>query len=194
MNYFLEITSRPNYPLYFDFSNNVDVPSSFCADLRSGVYIQYPSSPLIYCDSENSSVSFDRLLSYDVLNTVGGGILVSNKVKEVIEDNFLGEVQFFDAIFSFKGKKCNAYTTMNICNQIECYDMDKSIYTIDPIDGSYHFDKRVLIDSPLEEYGINYNIVRCSLDNEIVVSDKFKKVIMDNKIKCMSFIKNELNY
>ena len=104
MNYFLEISSRPNYPLYFDFRKNADVPSSFCADLRSGVYIQYPSSPLIYCDSENSSVSFDRLLSYDVLNTVGGGILVSNKVKEVIEDNFLAKSNFLMPYFHSKVK------------------------------------------------------------------------------------------
>lgn len=73
--------------------------------------------------------------------------------------------------------------------------MEESIYSISPVDKSYEFEQRVLITSPLEEYGVNYNIVRCSFDDEIVVSEKFKKVIRANKLNCMSFAKElEIDY
>lgn len=190
MNYFLEITSRPNYPLILDESQNLHISSEFGSNIDLGNYIQeYLSSPLIYRDAENSSASFERLITYDVLNTVCGGLLVSERMRKVIEDSFPNEVQFFDAIFYYKGKVCHTYSAMNIHKHIECYDMEKSIYFISPVDKSYEFEKRVLITSPLEEYGIDYNVVRCSFDDEIVVSEEFRKVIKTNKFNCMSFVK-----
>lgn len=190
MNYFLQITSRPNYPLILDEGQNPHIPLKLGSDLNLGNYIhEYISSPLVYRDAENSTVSFDRLITYDVLNTVYGGQVVSERIRRVIEEHFPNEVQFFDAIFYYKGKMCNSYSAMNIHNHIECYDMEKSIYSISPVDKSSEFEKRTLIASPLEEYGINYNIVRCSFDNQIVVSEMFRKVIKANKFNCMSFAK-----
>ena len=196
MHYFLEITSRPNYPLILDENQNLHISSDLGANLGLGNYIQeHLSSPLIYRDAENSAISFDRLITYDVLNTVYGGQLVSERMRKVIEENFSDEVQFFDAIFYYKEKMCNSYSAMNIYKHIECYDMDRSIYSISPVDKSYEFEQRVLIASPLEENGINYNIVRCSFDDEIVVSEKFRKVIKANKLNCMSFAKElEIDY
>lgn len=190
MNYFLQFTSRTNYPLILDDSQNPSIPSKLGSFLNLGNYVQeYLSSPLIYRDAENSNVSFECLLTYDVLKTVYGGQLVSERVRKAIEEHFPGEVQFFDAIFYYKGEKCNSYSAMNIHNHIECYDMEKSIYTIHPVDRSYKFEKRVVTALPLEEYGIIYNIVRSSFDNQIIVSDMFRKVMKANKTNCMSFTK-----
>ena len=67
MNYFLEITSRPNYPLILDENQNLHISSDLGANLGLGNYIQeHLSSPLIYRDAENSAISFDRLITYDV--------------------------------------------------------------------------------------------------------------------------------
>ena len=190
MNYFLEITSRLNYPLILDESQNSHISSQLGSDLNLGNYIhEYLSSPLVYRDAENCSASFERLITYDILTTVYGGLLVSERMRKAIEENFPNEVQFFDAIFYYKGKMCNSYSAMNIHKHIECYDMEESIYSISPVDKSYEFEQRVLITSPLEEYGVNYNIVRCSFDDEIVVSEKFRKVVKTNKFNCMSFAK-----
>jgi hypothetical protein len=53
MNYFLEITSRPNYPLILDESQNPHISSQLGADLNLGNYIhEYLSSPLVYRDAE----------------------------------------------------------------------------------------------------------------------------------------------
>ena len=100
MKYFLQITSRPNYPLILDESQNPHISSKLGSDLNLGNYIhEYLSSPLVYRDAENSTVSFDRLITYDVLNTVYGGQIVSERIRRVIEEHFPNDVQFFDAIF-----------------------------------------------------------------------------------------------
>ena len=59
MNYFLQITSRPNYPLILDESQNPHISSKLGSDLNLGNYIhEYISSPLVYRDAENLPQSF----------------------------------------------------------------------------------------------------------------------------------------
>jgi hypothetical protein len=185
MNYFLEIKSKPNLPLIFSEENPVN--GSF---LAIGKFIADEIAvPLIYNDANNSAVDFDKLLTYDVLQTVGGGLLVSQRVFDAINTNFPNEVQFFSARFTYKNQQCNSYFVMNVYNKIACYDIERSHYTKHPFDQSYKFSKAVLQSTPIEEYGYEYHIVRSAENNKIVVSDKFKQLIEDIKINSIGLKK-----
>ncbi len=185
MNFFFNVSSRPSYPLVFDCQNVIN--GSYIA---TGKYIDnMDESPLIYKDSNNSNVSFERLLTYDILETVGGGWLISEKLSNIFQSYFLNEVQLLKTIFTYKGHKCNKYSALNIYNKIDCYDMSECIYEQHPVDFSYEFTKIQLKKSPLEEYGIIYNIVRSIHDNKVVVSDDFARIIKKNKINSIRFSK-----
>jgi hypothetical protein len=184
MNYFLKFTSKPLYPIVFDSKQN-PINGSY---LAIGKYIKEEiKDPLKYNDAQNSNVEFEKLLTYDVINSVGGGCLLSLKAMEIIQSNFPDEVQFFKSIFNYKGKVCDSYHVINIYNKIECYDLEKSIFVKHPVDGSFKFSKIVLKSETLEEYGVTYNIVRNSYDNQIIVSEHFVKVIKSNKINSIIF-------
>jgi len=183
MNYFLKISSRPFYPIVYDINNLIK--GSYIA---LGKYIREEvNAPLKYNDAKNSDVDFEKLLTYDVLVSVGGGWLVSQRLVEIIVSNFPNEVQFFKTIFEYKGKVCESYSAINIYNKIDCYDMNKSIYKKHPVDCSYEFSKIILKAEPLEEYGAVYNIVRDSYDNKVIVSKDFVKTIKSHKINSMTF-------
>lgn len=185
MNYFFKPASRPNLPLVFAMENPIN--GSY---LAVGRFITTEIlEPLVYNDANNSDIDFDKLLTYDVLETVGGGLLVSQKVYDVITSNFPNEVQFFKTVFTFKNQQCDSYFVMNIYNKIECYDMEKSTYTKHPVDQSYKFSKAVLKSGPIEEYGYEYNAVRDAFDGKMVVSEAFAKVIKQAEINSMKFIK-----
>ena len=185
MNYFLKISSRPYYPIVYDSKNLIK--GSYVA---LGRFIQEEvNAPLKYNDAKNSNINFEKLVTYDVLVSVGGGWLVSQRLVEIIELNFPNEVQFFKATFEYKDKACESYSAINIYHKIDCYDMDKSVYTKHPVDSSYNFSKIILKAEPLEEYGARYNIVRNSYDNKVIVSEDFVKVIKSNKINSLTFHK-----
>jgi hypothetical protein len=189
MNYLLTVTSKPLYPLCFDTKNSVNG-----SDIANGNYIYgYNQEPLIYNDTNNSNISFEKLLTYDVIKTVGGGLLVSEKLKKIIIENFLDDIQLFDTFFLYKGKECTSYNAINIHNKMECYDLDQCIYTNDTIDedDEYDFLKVQIKTAPLEEYGVIHNIVRNSFDNEIIVSDFFVKKIRESKINSIKFLSNK---
>lgn len=185
MNYFLKIKSKPNYPLVYDAGHN-NVNGSY---LAVGKYIREEvNSPLIYSDAQNSDVEYEKLLTYDALETVGGGTLYSQSFVDFLYKNhFEKDVQVFKAQFTYKGNTCDSYYAINIYNRIECYDMDKSVYQVHPVDKSYKFSKTVLNDNPLEEYGYIYNIVRSVYDNRIIVSGTFRDLLKQEKINSISF-------
>lgn len=183
MNYFFKPSSKPNYPLVFATENPIN--GSF---LAVGKFVADEiSEPLIYNDADNSDINFEKLLTYDVLETVGGGLLVSQKVYDTITSNFPNEVQFFPVVFTFKNQQCSSYFAMNIYNKVECYDLEKSVYTKHPVDQSYKFTKKVLKSGPIEGYGYEYNAVRDSFDGKIVVSDTFVQCIKQAGINSMKF-------
>jgi len=185
MNYFFKITSKPSLPLVYDSDNVING-----SHIAIGKFIREDVSlPLVYNDAKNSDVDFEKLLEYDLLESVGGGWLASKRLVDLIESNFPKEVQFFKSTFSYKGKVCDSYSAINIYNKVECYNMDKSEYVKHPVDGSYKFSKIVLKKDQLEEYGMTYNIVRSSFDNKIVVSELFVDVIKSNKINSITFKK-----
>lgn len=185
MNYFLKITSKPSFPIVYDSQNLING-----SHIAIGKFIREEVKlPLKYNDAKNSDVDFDKLLTYDILESVGGGWLASQRLVDVIESNFPKEVQFFKSIFHYKDKVCDRYSAINIYNKVDCYDMDKSEYVKHPVDGSYKFSKIVLKKEPLEEYGMVYNIVRSSFDNKVVVSEHFVEVIKSNQINSITFKK-----
>jgi hypothetical protein len=185
MNYFFKITSKPSFPIVYD--NNNLINGSYIA---IGKYIREEVNlSLKYNDAKNSDVDFEKLLTYDVLESVGGGWLISQKLVDIIKSNFPNEVQFFKSIINYKNKTCHSYSAINIYNKIDCYNMDKSTYVKHPVDGSYEFSRIVLKTEPLEEYGMTYNIVRNSYDNKVIVSENFVKVIKSNKINSITFKK-----
>jgi len=91
--------------------------------------------------------------------------------------------------FTYQGIQNSNYVALNIFNKIECYDLDKSVYTKHPVDNSLKFSKSVLQTAPLEEYGFEYNMVRSQEDNKIVVSELFKSLVEAGKINSIGFRK-----
>jgi len=183
MNYFLKISSKPNLPLVFDKNNPVNG-----SILALGKYIKDGlNTILIYNDAENSDVTPEKLLTYDVLETVGGGLLISQRFSDVLISHFGNEIQLFETKFTYKNIECISYKVLNIYNKVECYDMTQSVYTKHPVDGSYTFSKVVLDKNPIEEYGYRYNIVRSIHDNRIVVSEEFKDIVKNNNINSIGF-------
>jgi hypothetical protein len=47
-------------------------------------------------------VSYEGLLKFDVFDTVGGGQLISSRLKEAIVDNFPNEVQLQETLFTYQ--------------------------------------------------------------------------------------------
>ncbi len=184
MSFNLLFSNKPDFPLKYGINNSVNA-----GFLSNGKYIKEDLDiPLLYEDSENSDIDFSRLLEYDVLRSVGAGILVSLRFQEIIKTHFRDEIQLLSSIFNYKGKTCSDYCVANIYNKLDCYDLEKSIYKIHPVDQSYKFEKIFLKDE-LEEYDVNYNIIRCIHDNKIVVSEKFKNEMISNKINGLKFSK-----
>ena len=185
MNYFLKITSKPSFPIVYDSQNLING-----SHIAIGNFIgEEVKLPLKYNDAKNSDIDFDKLLTYDLIESVGGGWLASDRLVNVIEMNFPKEVQFFKSIFNYKDKVCDSYSAINIYNKVDCYDTDKSEYVKHPVDGSYKFSKIALKKEPLEEYGMIYNIVRNSFDNKVVVSELFVEHIKSNQINSITFKK-----
>lgn len=184
MNYLLEVISQPEFVVKFK-KDNPKIDNDL--DLGNFVKPELIKQPLGYIDANNGKITFDVLLTFDAITAVSGGILVSNRMRTLIEENFPHEVQFFETIIDFKGEKTTDFFVINIYNKIECYDLEDSIYEKNPVDNSYEFEKITPVKGPLEEYGIEYNIVRSVYDNKIVVSDKFKNLMTKNKINSLEY-------
>lgn len=184
MNYFLEITSTPDYPVKFG-KNNPNVDNDI--DLGNFVDPARLQGMLHYVDAKNGNVPFDTLVKYDAMSSVSGGIVVSGRMKELIEKNFPHQVQLLESNIEYKGNTATGFYALNVYTKIACYDLEKSVYEVSAVDHSYDFEKIVLINSPLEEYGIEYHIVRSIHDNKIVISDAFKKVMEKNNINSLGY-------
>ncbi|MDA3613412.1 imm11 family protein [Polluticaenibacter yanchengensis] len=185
MNYFLLFKSKLNYPLTFSLTNKIN--GSW---LAMGKFIPgAPDLPLRYEDADNSKVAYESLLTYDILETVGGGILFSERFKNLVVEYAKNEVQVFPTEFSYKGVHNTSYYAINIFNTVDCYDLSTSVYTKHPVDGSLKFSKATLKTTPLEEYGYEYHIVRSAEDNKIVVSDIFKQQVEAAGINSVGFKK-----
>jgi len=185
MNYLLTTISRLNYPINLGHDNKIK-----SSDLDLGKFFtDLPQTPFVYNDAQNSDVSFDILTSKNAIESVSGGVLVSRRVKSLLEEYFPQEVQYFDTEVNYKGQFTNDYFVFNVYNKIECYDLEKSEYSIHSVDRSYQFRKIVPITTPLEEYGYEYNIVRCVYDNRIVVSEAVKKLLETHRILGFGFKK-----
>ncbi|QIH33855.1 DUF1629 domain-containing protein [Sphingobacterium sp. DR205] len=185
MNYFLEVKSKPNLPFKYSLTNQINgsylAVGKFIADAEG--------TSLIYEDAENSEVAYESLITLDVLTTVGGGILISERFKKLIEAHCKTDVQLFETAFIYKEQKNTSYFALNVFNKVDCYDLDQSVYSKHPVDGSYKFSKTVLKTGPLEEYSYQYHIVRSAENNKIVVSGQLKKILEDNKINSIGFKK-----
>lgn len=185
MNYFLTIKNKSNYPLKYSLQNKVN--GSW---LAVGRFInENADAVLIYEDSANSKVSYEDLIKQDVIETVGGGLLISERFKDVIVSHFKTDVQLLSTTFSFQGVQNSDYVALNIFNKVNCYDLEKSTYTKHPVDNSLKFTRIFLSESPLEEYGFEYNMVRSLEDNKIVVSERFKNQVEAAEINGVGFKK-----
>lgn len=186
MNYLLAITSQPEFVVKFKKENP---PVDNALDLGNFIKPALVTQPLTYLDAKNGNISFDTLISYDALTAVSGGILISKSMKALIESNFPHEVQFLDAVIDFKGQSTDRFVVMNVYTKIPCYDLEKSVYEVNPVDNSYEFEKIIPVNGPLEEYDVEYNIVRSAHDNKIVVSEQFKQLMEANHINSLSYEK-----
>lgn len=186
MNYFLEITSLPDYPVKFG-KNNPNVDNSI--DLGNFVDPALLNGALHYVDAKNGNVPFEKLVAYDAMSSVSGGIVISSRLKELIDTHFPHQVQLIECDIEYKGQVANGFYALNVYTKVSCYDLEKSVYEVSPVDKSYDFEKIVLAEGPLEEYGIEYHIVRSIHDNKIVVSEAFKKLTEEHGINSLGFLK-----
>lgn len=184
MNYLLEITSLPDYPIKFG-KNNPNVDNAI--DLGNFVNPADVEEPLHYVDANNGILSWEQLMKYDAISSVSGGIVISTRLKTLIDHHFPFQVQLLDADIEYQGKIAPGFYTLNVYTKLPCYDLEKSVYEQSPVDKSFDFEKIVLSNEPLEEYGIEYHIVRSSYDNRIVVSEAFKKVMEENYVNAIEF-------
>lgn len=185
MNYFLTIKHKSNYPLKYGLQNKVN--GSW---LGVGRFVkENTDAVLIYEDAANSKVSYEDLIRQDVIETVGGGLLISERFKDLITAHFKSDVQMLSTAFTYQGILNSTYVALNVFNKVECYDLDKSAYTKHPVDNSLKFTQTVLQTTPLEEYGFEYNVVRSQEDNKIVVSELFKSLVEAAKINGVGFKK-----
>lgn len=184
MNYFLVITSEPDYALAYG-SNNPDVDNA----LDMGEYIPpgLLNGPLHYIYHNDEEVPFDIFRSYDAITTLSGGTIISNKMKKLIDSYFPNTVQLLECDIECQGETATGFYVMNVYTKASCYNLVESVFTVSPVDFSKEFEKAVLTDGPLEEDGFAYDIVRSTEDNKIVVSDVFKDVVSANAINSLAF-------
>lgn len=184
MNYFLEITSTPDYPIKFG-KNNPLVDNDI--DLGQFVDPARLEGLLHYVDARNGAIPLDALVAYDAISAVSGGIVISARMKDLIENHFPHQVQLLECDIEYQGNTATGFYAMNVYTKVACYDLAQSVYEVSPVDGSYDFEKIVLTDGPLEEYGVEYHIVRSVHDNKIVVSAFFKKLMEEHGINSLGF-------
>jgi hypothetical protein len=184
MNYILEITSA-DYPIKFG-QNNPNVDNLI--DKGQFVKPELITDRLQYVDAENVDIPCEELRSLDAFRSVSGGILVSARVKQLIDAHFPNQVQFIPVEFEYKAKIAKDFFVMNVYAKLECYDLDKSEYELSEVDGSYDFSKIILNNAPLEEYGVEYHVIRPVYDiKTIVVSENFKAVMEANQINSLAY-------
>ena len=184
MNYLLETTSLPDYPVKFG-KNNPNVDNAL--DLGNYINPANINGPLHYVDASNGNIPWHILSQYDALTSVSGGLLVSRKITDLINFHFPHEVQLLEADIEYQGKLLTGFSVLNVYTKLPCYDLESSIYEQNPVDHSFDFEKIVLSDASLEEYDIEYQIVRSFHDNRIVVSESFKRVMEENQVNAFEF-------
>ncbi|RXK83763.1 imm11 family protein [Filimonas effusa] len=184
MNYFLEITSLPDYPVKFG-KNNPDIDNDI--DLGKFINPSVLTEPLHYADANNSDLPWDTILQYDAMRSVSGGIIVSTRLKNLIDLQFPHQVQLLECDIAYRGHIATGFYVMNVYTKLPCYDLERSVYEKSAVDQSFDFEKIALIDGILEEYEIEYHIVRSSFDNRIVVSEAFKTVMEEYNINALEF-------
>lgn len=184
MNHFLRITTAEDYPLKFA-ANNPEVDNDI--DLGKFVHAARLNGPLHYIDAENIDIPVEVLAAFDAIESVSGGILISRRLRGLIDLHFPQQVQLFESDFAYKGQLITGFYAMNVYTKVACYDLERSVFEVSTVDGSYDFEKIVLIDGPLQEFDIEYDIVRSLHDNKIVVSAAFKNLMETNDVKAFGF-------
>ncbi|SFM88127.1 hypothetical protein SAMN05428949_1156 [Chitinophaga sp. YR627] len=184
MNHFLRITTAEDYPLKFA-ANNPEVDNDI--DLGKFVHAARLNGPLHYTDAENIDIPVEVFAAFDAIESVSGGILISRRLKELIDLHFPQQVQLFESDFVYKGQLITGFYAMNVYNKVECYDLERSVFEVSTVDGSYDFEKIALIDGPLQEFDVEYDIVRSLHDNKIVVSAAFKNLMETSDVKAFGF-------
>lgn len=184
MSHFLSITTAADYPLKFA-TNNPAVDNDI--DLGKFVNPARLSGPLHYTDADNIDDPAEVLAAFDAIGSVSGGMLISTRLKEIIDLHFPQQVQLFESDILYKGQLITGFYVMNVYTKVACYDLERSIFEVSPVDGSYDFEKIVLAQGPLQEFDVDYDIVRSLHDNKIVVSDAFKHLMEINDVKAFGF-------
>jgi hypothetical protein len=184
MNHFLRITTAEDYPLKFA-ANNPEVDNDI--DLGKFIKADRLSGPLHYTDARNIDVPLEIFAAFDAIESVSGGILISRRLKELIDQHFPQQVQLFESDFVYKGQLITDFYVMNVYTKVACYDLERSVFELSSVDGSYDFEKIALIDGPLQEFDIEYDVVRSLHDNKIVVSAAFKNLMETNNVKAFEF-------
>ena len=139
-------------------------------------------NPLIF--TLNKKISEKRLLSYDYYMSDGPDF-ISPKLTTLLENNdeFLKEVQLFDAIVIINGQSHYGFKVFNPLRSISCIDTDKSesmaMLTSQP-DGPKLFTKIVLRQDITEDFWMARSEEAASC---IIISDKLRQLLIDNHIK-----------
>lgn len=136
----------------------------------------------------SSAASLKKIKKQNLLLS-SGPELVSQQLREILENLAPTEVEFFDAKVSFGDITLHEYSAINILQKRPCCNMDKSEYEItnfDPNSPIYMFFYTVLKDTLPK----NINIARCTEQPTlIIINNKLKEHCIDKKLKNISFCK-----
>lgn len=142
---------------------------------------------------ENFSFDFDLSEGDKVTDYICNNLswfIVSDKFKRAIEYMSITGIQYLpvNIINKNNGERLEDYYVANICNLVDCINMEKSEY-IDCGNNIKLFISFVIEEDKIEEK----DIFRIKGSNtSIIVSDKIKDIIKVNKLKGFDFEKVEV--
>ncbi|WP_143331043.1 imm11 family protein [Burkholderia aenigmatica] len=183
MNYLFSPTKATHGILSYDHKNSVDY-SLFI----EGMSLKGISSPLIFHVKKESDLK--RLLKSNLIRSTGPD-LVSQRLREVLEELAPLDVEFIDVSIDYVGQSIEGFSCINPIWKISCVDLDASEYELanfDPNNPEYTFQYMVLrdkIEPPVQ-------IARCAEQpRKLVVGDMIKDACVAKKITGLDFCRAE---
>ena len=110
-----------NYEYYYKLYEAISLTDDYPADVQIRMNDDFP----------------DSIGLYDVLSVLGGGnFVVSEKMKEFLENAGVNNVQYFPiTVLNHKGRKtAEKYVVVNILSMVDCIDRTKTSYKISALD------------------------------------------------------------
>lgn len=176
MKYY-ELYEKYERSLYFFYRDKNSIVSfDYCISKNAEVL-----EPMIY-DVEEID---DYISKYDYLPVSSGLPLVSKRFRKIFSDVEGAEIEYLNArIISQNGMINDNFLCLNILNCFDGLDKEKSVFEVNRY-GIFKIKKLFLTSEFMENNLISRLSEKKSI---IIVSEKFKELCLQNKLKGMEFI------